>query len=706
MKTLVKISLCLLLLALIFVVFSACSYEGNVTIFADIFEYKKGVYKLSVDSDVESISFEKYISVAGNSVWKIYKDFDLSQEIVNKTVSLDKGENIFYVGVFNQNDSAVYAFEIYRRCLYEVCFYELKTIVLVGEGNLVSCPDVVPNKKGYEFVCWDFDFEKSITSDTVINALWQPKTYTIQLNAQGGEIENSLIFIDYDNPLVLPTPLKNGYLFEGWYCDEIKQQDGIWQNEQDAVFVANWEPIKYSINYNLDGGTNNPLNPSFFTIEDTVTLKPPTKTGYTFLGWTTEQQTVPALNVELIGDTGEKEFFAEWLTKSFTITLDCMGGECKLKTIEVTFDKKIELPSVTKKGYEFVGWFYNDGEICSDSIWSIDESVTLIAKWEIIIYKITYEVFGGENDISNPNTYTVEDETIILQSATKDKNIFCGWKQQDSYIISINNGSVGDIALSAHFESGTEGLQFIAYGTTYEVIDYVGQAKDVFVPESFKGLPVRTIKSNAFINAGHILTLIIPNSVEYIEEGAFSGCCSLKEMILPFIGCKVGNNYMQSSLFGWIFGNKYMGNCTPITSRYNDFYSYTFYMPDSLKKVTVTDETTIGYGAFENCVNITEICLNNEIYHINSYAFSGCSALKTLNISADSKIETIDNFAFKDCTAMTSLFLPDTLLNLSENAFENWTSSQTISLPYTSVPFSFSLCQAEIVYREELLNHI
>jgi hypothetical protein len=221
MKTFVKISLCLLLIVLIFVVFSACSYEGNLTIFAENFRYEEGVYKLIVNSDADSICLDSYLSVDSNCHWKIYKDFDLLQEISNKTVNLEHGSNIFYVKVFSQNDSAVYTFEVYKKRVYEVSFDSIDAVIFVEEGQLANCPEIVPVKTGYEFVGWNFNFENNITSDIVINAIWQPKTYTVTLDAMGGEVETTQISVEYDSPFTLPYPIKKGYTFKGWYIQGV-----------------------------------------------------------------------------------------------------------------------------------------------------------------------------------------------------------------------------------------------------------------------------------------------------------------------------------------------------------------------------------------------------------------------------------------------------------------------------------------------------
>ena len=81
---------------------------------------------------------------------------------------------------------------------------------------------------------------------------------------------------------------------------------------EDRTFTAQYTPIDYEIEYIMNGGTNHVDNPDTYTIEDAVTLKDPTKTGYTFAGWT------PTDNIPL-GIDRQKTFTATW-KENFTIT--------------------------------------------------------------------------------------------------------------------------------------------------------------------------------------------------------------------------------------------------------------------------------------------------------------------------------------------------------------------------------------------------
>lgn len=103
------------------------------------------------------------------------------------------------------------------------------------------------------------------------------------------------------------------------------------------------------------------------------------------------------------------------------------------------------------------------------STWSDENSVTYNGGDEVtnlevaytqtsitaINYGITYNLYGGTNG-TNPDTYTIEDVTIILADASKTDYTFDGWFTTDYYqvgteISEIAQGSFGDTILYAKF---------------------------------------------------------------------------------------------------------------------------------------------------------------------------------------------------------------------------------------------------------------
>ena len=109
---------------------------------------------------------------------------------------------------------------------------------------------------------------------------------------------------------------KEYYAFSGWYRDA----DGTkaWNFDTDKVrenivLYAKWIPVEYEITYELDGGTNSDRNPAVYTVESTVALEDPVKTGYRFRGWYTAADDTGSKVTEIpAGSSGARTLYARW----------------------------------------------------------------------------------------------------------------------------------------------------------------------------------------------------------------------------------------------------------------------------------------------------------------------------------------------------------------------------------------------------------
>ena len=121
-----------------------------------------------------------------------------------------------------------------------------------------------------------------------------------------------------------------------------------------------------------------------------------------------------------------------------------------------------------KNGYTFEGWEYNDVIINSDFLENIqiNEDIYIYASWSIIEYNIDYNLNGGES-VSNPSTYTIEDENLPLLSPSKYGYNFVGWQTNDGNIIdTIYTKQCKDITLTAKWELITHNVHYNLDGGT------------------------------------------------------------------------------------------------------------------------------------------------------------------------------------------------------------------------------------------------
>lgn len=263
----------------------------------------------------------------------------------------------------------------------------------VYEGK-VAIPN--PYKEGYTFDEWEIDsknvsiYNDKITSSSYGNvrltANYIPNQYTVTFDANGGyngtSSQTKEYKLTYGQTYSVNAVSKQGYTFVGWYCDDVKLDDEIYNIAKDATLVAKWEPVKYTINYELNGG-NNGDNPEFITCEDVVTLKSPQKIGHTFVGWKYNKVVSNELELkEVFEDVTVEAMFEK---NSYTITFDTNGGVSNLpvnvryyvegqlyKTEVLKAGAKTELLYLTTKENIFDGWY-----IDSTYTTKFDENVPL-----------------------------------------------------------------------------------------------------------------------------------------------------------------------------------------------------------------------------------------------------------------------------------------------------------------------------------------
>ena len=165
---------------------------------------------------------------------------------------------------------------------------------------------------------------------------------------------------------------RTGYTFLGWstnknatsmtYPDKCGVADSwIDSNYPSINLYAVWSLNTYSISYNLNGGSISGQKTSYNVNTDTFTLPIPTKTGYTFTGWTGSNGTTPQKNVTISkGSTGNKSYTANWSINSYTLTVNPNGGlwngSSSSQNIAQNYNTIKSIPVPTRTGYTFLRW--------------------------------------------------------------------------------------------------------------------------------------------------------------------------------------------------------------------------------------------------------------------------------------------------------------------------------------------------------------
>lgn len=246
--------------------------------------------------------------------------------------------------------------------------------------------------------------------------------------------------------------------------------------------------------------------------------------------------------------------------------------------------------------------------------------------------------------------------------------------------------------------------------------DNCGSLQAISLPNN-----LQTIGDYAFRNT-QLTSVIVPDSVTSIGIGAFQGC-PLESITLPFVGKnRTVNNSVESTssgndsgsqyLFGYIFGGAtsygttssmpsipsgtiYQGQSYYRSGSNYSGYNYYwtgYYIPSTLKTVTITCATGLSANAFYGCAMIESLTLNEEITTIYCKAFYNCTALKSMEFPTS--VTELGSYAFYGCANMSSVTLSN-LIMIDYNTFQNCTSLDGVVLPETLTSigsYAFSGC--------------
>ena len=183
----------------------------------------------------------------------------------------------------------------------------------------------------------------------------------------------------------------------------------------------------------------------------------------------------------------------------------------------------------------------------------------------------------------------------------------------------------------------------------------------------------------------------VPEGVTSISGSAFSGCTSLKEIVIPDSVTTIGSSAFEGCTS--LSKVKLSNNLTIIEER-------TFYDCTSLAEIVIPDSVTeirsnLDLGAFSGCTSLSKVDLPKNLTTIESYTFSDCTSLTEITIP--DSVTSIDRSAFKGCTSLAEITIPDSVTEIGSSAFSGCTSLSKVDLPKkltTIEAYTFSGCSS------------
>lgn len=278
-------------------------------------------------------------------------------------------------------------------------------------------------------------------------------------------IKNTYNFVPF---LITKTDVKEGSTFTPSYATPPTGYSAYSKDAGKTVVSANtysayYRPNTYTITFNANGGMVTPATQTVTYDNYYPTLPTPTRTGYTFLGWNTEQNgTGTTVNDgDIYTTVGNQTLYAQWKANVYEIKLDGQGAENPGTTVyyekydtgnftSSTCSTGISAITVpTKTGYTFGGYYtdrgghgtqYVDasGNILSSQT-AFSENTTLYAKWTANIYTVRYHANGGTGDMVE--MVVLYDTTVKLSSNLFERlgYTFAGWSTTADGIVNYTD---------------------------------------------------------------------------------------------------------------------------------------------------------------------------------------------------------------------------------------------------------------------------
>lgn len=423
----------------------------------------------------------------------------------------------------------------------------------------------------------------------------------------------------------------NKYRFLKWSDGNEQKTRTFSENDLTSfstTITAEFLPI-YEVKINLNGGTGGTTdfwydkfglwNETNGSTPGKITLKNPTKTGYTFLGWSGTGINGYSTTVEIpAGSTGDRTYNANWQINQYTVTLqsspsDAAIVKAKLKdgteftnSMLLDYNTQFALISATNQNtdkYVFEKFSRtNKTDLAGDSN-------SILTSEAVPSWNITYTAHY------NLRKYSISAKSVLI---TKDEDGRETETQEECAIFELNGSSSFDDQ-----EYGkTIYISFLPkFG--YKFVKWKG----VELSKANNSVLETQVYSDIYITACFEKINPIENSLpDNIETLPTEEKNNLIRSIANSIVNKTIINYIN-------------------TVQMSEIGDYAFYKCENLKFVNIPNiaMSALGKYSFCGCKNLTSIRIPENITRINSNAFANCINLTTLILPRTSSIVELES---------------------------------------------------------------
>ena len=292
---------------------------------------------------------------------------------------------------------------------------------------------------------------------------------------------------------------RTGYIFDGWYDaasggEKVYDESGAcvngtyWQDNHykhtgSLTVYAHWIAKKVVVTFHRNTNASDTTTAQqTFTYDvsgQSFSDKGWSKTGYTLLGWSADQNATSATYTILSGVTNawidayspSIDLYAVWQANTYTVKYDGngnTGGSTASSSHTYDVAKNLTANGFTKDGYRFKNWntiadgsgtTYADRASVKNLTSKAGGTVTLYAQWTPIEYTVTFNGNGATSGSTASQSYTFDTSKALTAN---------GFVRKYTVTFDANGGTGSTSSVATATFNGWEDRNSIVYkGTTY-----------------------------------------------------------------------------------------------------------------------------------------------------------------------------------------------------------------------------------------------
>ena len=484
--------------------------------------------------------------------------------------------DLTYTAIWTPNDGTAYKVEHYQEQLDG-------SYALVDTESLTGTTDqtVTPATKTYTGFTAPAVKRATIKGDgtLVVQYQYTRNAYTITFDAAGGTVASASITAKYGEAITLPTPVRTGYGFNGWFIGGTAFNKAT-MGAENLTVTADWTAgaYGYTVNHyqqNVDGNGYTLVKTENGTASMDATVTPGLNSyeGFTAQGSTT--------TITIKADATQNVVNYYYTRNQYNLTWDLGMGSAAGQSYtsgKVYYGAAITAPVPVKLGYSF-NWNQTPVAVMPAG------DLAYTASWTANRYTV---IFHGNNGTTQEVTemLTVED-VLIANTFTYDGHNFAGWSD------GVNTYAVG-----------TKLSQLVTEGVTTLNLNAVWQEKSYTIHyENMEGAVNASDNPESFSASNNTFVLHDPVKTGYTFSGWYTD---------PALTQKVEGQLVLDAFHEWTFYAKWTAN------------QYVVIFDSCLGTEVPTDSMLMTYDQAANLTLLGEITMFTN----PGYTFAGWATVR------------------------------------------------------------------------------